>query len=184
MTRWVLAIVAICAATACRRSLKPGDPLRGLSRAERTQFDSGRVVFDSAFTPGTGLGPVFNAVGCCECHEDPTSGGTGDEVERHATAFHAVVAAGTRQCDELAAQGGFVYQNHVTPALHAALGIDSEPVPAAATAVGRRTTPNIFGFGLLDAVPDSVILAYADPNDADHDGISRPANRVLHGRLG
>ena len=184
MTRWVLAIVAICAATACRRPPKPGDPLRGLSRAERARFDSGRVIFDSAFTPETGLGPVFNAVGCGECHEDPTSGGTGDEVERHATAFHAVVPAGTRQCDELAAQGGFVYQNHVTPALHAALGIDSEPVPAVATAVGRRTTPNIFGFGLLDAVPDSEILAYADPDDSDHDGISGRPNRFFDGRLG
>src|SRR5207253_11071148 len=86
--------------------------------------------------------------------------------------------------DELAGQGGFVFQNHVTPALHAALGIDSEPIPAAATAVGRRTIPEIFGFGLLDAVPDSEILAYADSDDRDHDGISGRPNRFFDGRLG
>src|SRR6267378_2699278 len=175
--------MAMCAAAACRR-LQPGDPVRGLSAAERAQFDSGRAVFDRVFTPEKGLGPLFNANGCKECHEDPAAGGTGDEVERHATAFHANAPAGTRLCDELAAQGGFVFQNHVTPLLHAALGIDSEPIPAAATAVARRTTPEIFGFGLLDAVPDSEILAYADPDDRDHDGISGRPNRFFDGRLG
>lgn len=183
MRRGLVAIVVICATTACRPP-KPGDPLRGLSVAQRAQFDSGRVVFDSAFTPETGLGPLFNANGCGECHEDPAAGGTGDEVERHATAFHVVAPAGTRACDELVGQGGFVFQNQVTPALQAALGIDSEPIPAAATAVARRTTPEIFGFGLLDAVPDSEILAYADPNDRDHDGISGRPNRFFDGRLG
>src|SRR2546422_3263269 len=34
--------------------------------------------------------------------------------------------AGSRMCDELAAQGGFVFQNHVTPLLHAALGRSEE----------------------------------------------------------
>jgi CxxC motif-containing protein (DUF1111 family) len=179
-------IVVIAVATACQRPPKPGEPLRGLAAAERARFDSGRAVFDSVFTPETGLGPLFNANGCGECHEDPAVGGTGDEVERHATAFHAVLtaAAGARPCDELAGQGGFVFQNHVTPLLHAALGIDSEPVPPAATAVGRRTIPEIFGFGLLDAVPDSEILAYADPDDRDHDGISGRPNRFFDGRLG
>jgi len=102
MTRWSIAIVAICAAASCRR-LQPGDPVRGLSAAERAQFDSGRAVFDSVFTPEKGLGPLFNANGCKECHEDPVAGGTGDEVERHATAFHQNAPAGTRLCDELAA---------------------------------------------------------------------------------
>lgn len=184
MTRYGIAVLAMCAAAACRRAPQPGEPLRGLSAAERAQFDSGRAVFDSVFTPETGLGPLFNANGCKECHEDPAAGGTGDEVERHATAFHAVPPAGTRACDELVAQGGFVFQNHVTPLLHAALGIDSEPIPAAATAVARRTTPEIFGFGLLDAVPDSEIQAYADPDDRDHDGISGRPNRFFDGRLG
>ena len=175
---------AILAVTACQRPPKPGDPLRGLSAAERARFDQGKAVFDSVFTPETGLGPLFNANACAECHENPVAGGTGDEVERHATAFHEVVPAGVRQCDELAAFGGPVYQNHVTPALHTALGIDSEPVPPVATAVAARTIPDVFGFGLLDAVPDSEILAYADPDDRNHDGISGRPNRFFDGRLG
>ena len=166
---------------ACRRP-QPGDPLPGLSAAERDSFARGKVVFDSLFTPATGLGPLFNAEGCGECHETPVAGGTGDEVERHATAFHPTAAG--RPCDELAAEGGPVFQKRVTPALRAALHIDSEPVSPHATAIAARTTPDIFGFGLLDAVPDSVILSYADPDDRNGDGISGRPNRFFDGRLG
>jgi CxxC motif-containing protein (DUF1111 family) len=42
----------------------------------------------------------------------------------------------------------------------------------------------VFGFGLLDAVTDSTILAGADPGDADGDGISGRVNRFLDGRVG
>jgi len=174
--------LAALALIACRKPPAPGDPLAGLSAAERARFDSGKVVFDSVFTPEKGLGPLFNANACAECHEDPVAGGTGDEVERHATAFHPDATG--RACDELAGLGGPVFENHVTPALKAALGIDSEPVPPQATAVAARTTPFIFGFGLLDAVPDSVILSYADPDDRDHDGISGRPNRNFDGRIG
>src|SRR5439155_26780135 len=108
--------------------------------------------------------------------------GAREEVERHATAFHAGAAG--RPCDELAAEGGPVFQKRVTPTLHTALGIDSEPVSPRATAIAARTTPDIFGFGLLNAVPDSVILSYADPDDRNHDGISGRPNRFFDGRIG
>ena len=167
---------------ACRRPPAPGDALRGLSAAERARFDSGRAVFVQVFTPETGLGPLFNANACAECHEAPVVGGTGDEVERHAAAFHP--EASGRACDELPAFGGPVFQDSVTPLLRAALGIDREPVPPAATAIAARTTPDVFGFGLLDAVPDSAILALADPEDRNGDGISGRPNRFFDGRLG
>jgi CxxC motif-containing protein (DUF1111 family) len=169
---------------ACRRPAAPGDPLPRLSKAERARFDSGRVAFDSVFTPATGLGPLFNADACGECHEDLASGGAGDEVERHASAFHPTPPAGARPCDELIALGGPVFQRRVTPALRAAVGIDSEPVPPQVTAIAARTSPDIFGFGLLDAVPDSAILARSDPDDRDRDGISGRPNRFFDGRLG
>src|SRR5439155_13066986 len=38
-------------------------------------------------------------------------------------------------------------------------------------------------FGLLDAVPDSVILSYPDPDDRNGDGISGRPNRFFDGRL-
>jgi CxxC motif-containing protein (DUF1111 family) len=162
----------------CHPTVKPGDPLPGLTREQRAQFDRGAKVFDTVFTPETGLGPVFNSVGCAECHEDPVRGGTGDEKEVHATAFQPPL------CDPLVEEGGFVVQLAVTPALKAALGIDSEPFPPSATARAVRATPVVFGRGLLDLVPDSAILSYADPDDRDHDGISGRVNHFVDGRVG
>ena len=181
MTRHMGLVALVVTAVACKPP-KPGDPLGGLSPAERARFDSGRAIFDSTFTAATGLGPLFNASGCGECHEEPVTGGVGDEVERHAAVFHPERIGFV--CDQLADKGGPVFQDSVTPALRAALGIDSEPLPAGVTTVAARTTPDILGFGLLDAVPDSVILSYADPDDTNRDGISGRPNHFLDGRLG
>ena len=161
----------------CKRPLNPGDPLGGLTPEQRSQFDRGKVLFDGVFTPETGLGPLFNANACGECHEDPVPGGVGDEAEVHTAVFRAPI------CDPLIQEGGPVIQQVATPALKAALGIDSEPFPPSATTRARRTTPVVFGRGLLDAVPDSAILAFADPDDRDGDGISGRVGRFFDGRI-
>lgn len=178
-----LTILALCSfvfAAGCAKPSKPGDPLDGLTREQRDQFDRGRAEFERVFRPETGLGPLFNADACAECHEDPVPGGRGDEVEVHVSAFRPDGPL----CDPLVEKGGPVIQQRVTPALRAALGIDNEPVPAKATAIARRTTPDLFGFGLLDAIPDAAILALADPDDRDGDGISGRPNRFFDGRVG
>ena len=46
------------------------------------------------------------------------------------------------------------------------------------TMLSPRVTPPIIGMGLLEAIPEEDILAGADPDDADGDGISGRANRV------
>jgi len=163
-----------------------GSPLPRLSAAQRARFEAGRSVFATVFTPATGLGPLFNAVSCASCHEQPVVGGGGnndpaegsEDVEVHATAFRG------GQCDDLAAVGGPVFQKQVTPALADALHITAERIPAAATDSGHRTTPDVFGFGLLDAVPEREILARADPLDRNGDGISGRPNRTADGRVG
>jgi CxxC motif-containing protein (DUF1111 family) len=75
-------------------------------------------------------------------------------------------------------------QQHATALLTSVMGIDKEPMPPGATGVAFRTTPDVLGFGLLGAVPDSAILALADPDDRNGDGISGRPNRFLDGRLG
>src|SRR5919198_4068994 len=114
-----------------------GTPLRNLSAAQLQQFEIGRAVFQTDFTPETGLGPLFNAVSCAACHEDPVVGGGGsndpaeggEDVEVQATAFHG----GTAQCDDLGAIGGQVFQKQLTPAFSEFTHLVSEPIPAAAT---------------------------------------------------
>jgi CxxC motif-containing protein (DUF1111 family) len=172
-------MLATLPAACGKKQIKPGDPVDGLNREQRERFRRGRDIFNTVFKPETGLGPLFNSTSCAECHEDPVPGGVGDEVEVHASAFHP-----GRACDLLASEGGPVIQQHVTPALKAALGIDSEPFPKGATGRGVRSTNVVFGRGLLDAVPDAVILGFADPNDRNHDGIRGRPNRSPDGRIG
>ncbi len=174
-----LILAALVGLPACARRPEPGDPIGGLTREQRRRFDLGRAAFTRTFAPETGLGPLFNADSCAECHEEPAAGGPGDEVEVHAT---ALLPGGA--CDPLADAGGPVFQQRVTPALEAALGITEEPVPARATSRARRSTPDILGFGLLDAVPEAIILSYADPADRDGDGVSGRPNRFVDGRVG
>jgi CxxC motif-containing protein (DUF1111 family) len=169
---------AVLFAGACHPRTQIGDPLLGLKREERRLFDEGKNSFSRTFTPEQGLGPLFNSDSCGECHEDPVLGGSGDEVEVHATKF---VPPGF--CDPLFQEGGPVIQQQATPLLKAE-GVDQEQIPVSATGQARRSTPPVFGFGLVDAIPDETILAYEDPDDADGDGISGRANRFSDGRLG
>jgi CxxC motif-containing protein (DUF1111 family) len=155
-----------------------GEPLADLTADERARFEAGKAIFPQVFEPETGLGPLFNAPSCLECHEDPVVGGNGDEDE-----IHAANSGPGGSCDLLLASGGPVFQTEVTPALKAAMGIDREPIPAGAK-LAKRTAPDIFGFGLLNAVPDEYILARADSADANRDGISGRPNRFFDGRLG
>ncbi len=48
----------------------------------------------------------------------------------------------------------------------------------ASTLTSARVAPAVFGSGLLDAVPDTLIRALADPEDSNSDGISGRINQV------
>src|SRR5262245_54319368 len=121
----------------CPMPPQPGEPLRDLTPEQLASFNAGKAIFTKEFEPEEGLGPLFNAPACGECHEEPEVGGHGDEDETHAA---AAGAGGT--CDLLAAHGGPVFQAHTTPALKKALGIDSEPILDGATRA-TRTSPDI-----------------------------------------
>src|SRR5687768_8171705 len=51
---------------------EPGDvfdgPLPGLTPAELAAFVRGDDAFARQFSPGQGLGPIFNNVSCASCH--------------------------------------------------------------------------------------------------------------------
>ena len=155
----------------------PGQPVPGLTSAQVDQFGRGLQVFATVFSPETGLGPLFNSTSCAQCHNNPALGGYGDSAEVHVTAFHRGGA-----CQLLQAAGGPVVQSHATPLLQDALGITGEPTPPGATATAMRTTPLIFGLGLLDAVSDRTIkdLARVQYPDGVH---GRPAI-LPDGRIG
>jgi CxxC motif-containing protein (DUF1111 family) len=151
-------------------------PLAGLTPAELDRFNRGRAVFSRQFTEAKGLGPSFNSAACANCHEEPSTGGAGDDLDEDVETHVSRFSNGT--CDDLALFGGVVIQHHTTSLLQTYYpDILSEPIPVeAGTSVGHRSTPAIFGFGLLEAIPAATIMALADVNDADGDGVSgRPS---------
>lgn len=156
-----------------------GDPIPELTAAQRAAASRGRPLFDAVFEASDGLGPLFNGSSCATCHIQPASGGTSDRTVRLAT---RELPDGT--CDDLSLLGGPVFQNLRTMALRQAVGGGKEPIPAEATGRAERLAPDLFGFGLLDAIPEATILALADPGDSDGDGISGRPNRAPDGRLG
>lgn len=52
-----------------------------------------------------------------------------------------------------------------------------QPMPAGIQ-YSYRQAPGVFGLGLLEAIPDDTLLALADPDDANGDGISGRVNHV------
>lgn len=56
--------------------------------------------------------------------------------------------------------------------------------PHAGYMMSPRIAPVAFGVGLLEAIPEADILARADPDDADGDGVSGKANMVWDVRKG
>jgi CxxC motif-containing protein (DUF1111 family) len=50
--------------------------------------------------------------------------------------------------------------------------------------ISPRVTPQMIGLGLLEAIPAADILAHADPDDADGDGISGRPNIVISDQFG
>ena len=144
---------------------EPGEvfdaPVDGLSAAELAAFAEGDAQFGQPFSPGTGLGPIFNNVSCASCH----SGDGRGRVENALTRF----GIGTDPAESL---GGPQIQDR------AIAGAEREYLPAGVV-VSVRLPPPVFGVGLVEAIPDSVILAYVDSLDADGDGISGRPNWVV-----
>jgi CxxC motif-containing protein (DUF1111 family) len=59
---------------------------------------------------------------------------------------------------------------------------NGDPMPQN-TRMSYRQAPGVFGLGLLEAIDDETLLALADPDDSDGDGISGRVNMVWDGEL-
>ena len=172
-----VAMAAACADPEPETLPAPGEPLPGLSTGERGRFLLGRALFERLATADEGLGPLYNAERCSDCHDQPVTGGSGIQRVRvlKATRFE------DGRCDLLQSIGGDNIQRRATDLLKAH-GMGPEEVPEAATATALMTGPSLLGLGLLEAVPEAVLEEWADPDDRDGDGISGRLPRLPDGR--
>jgi CxxC motif-containing protein (DUF1111 family) len=136
-------------------------PLDGLTSTELAAFIRGDEEFGRRFAPAMGLGPIFNDVSCAACH-------SGDGRGRPE---NALVRIGSPDDDMYRSLGGPQIQDRAIP------GALAETTPPGVH-VSLRLPPPVFGVGLIEAIPEAAILAHADPDDANGDGISGRPNWV------
>jgi CxxC motif-containing protein (DUF1111 family) len=150
-------------------------PVEGLTAEEKLQFIRGDVAFnDEVFTAETGLGPLFVSTSCGNCHAGDGKGHPFTTLTR----FGQTDSTGNK----------FLHMGAPQLQNRAVINFMPEQIPAGAAST-RLTPPANTGMGFLDAVSDADILAMADPNDADGDGISGVPNWIhfkdyLHERTG
>jgi len=154
-----------------------GDPLPGLSDEELARFIQGRALFRRIFTDADGLGPLFNENSCNACHTDPADGGTGDQFMVRAAAISP-----DGHCDPLTSEGGDNLRQRVI-AIAAALGVGPDQVPHQASVTARFNVPFLFGLGLMEAIPDEVLIRQAEANAKRNNGIRGRAPLTMDGRV-
>ena len=171
-------------------------------------FNKVWVTAPASTTARDGLGPTFNARSCSGCHfrdgrgRPPDDGGEmdsmllrvslagdggqagvghvpgyGDQIEPHG--IDGVPGEATVRVRWVERPGR--YGDGTPYSLR-------EPVYALANPAfgplgddvlkSGRVAPAMIGLGLLEAIPEQTLLAWADPDDADGDGISGRVNRV------
>ena len=157
-----------------------------VSSVDTAAVQAGKDLFLHEWTPGDplaasgdGLGPVFNAKSCVECHRQGGAGGSGP-FETNVNVFtirprgdDRVLGARSRQ--------GVVHAQAVAPEFQETFGHVHPSLPAISPAgsslsmlpqngvrglnfpaginISQRKTPALFGAGLIDSIPDRDIIA-------------------------
>lgn len=172
-------------------------------------FEASFVTAPAPLNPG--LGPIFNNVSCAACHISDGRGKPPLPGEPLQSLLIRISIPGTDQYggpNPVPGFGGQLQQRAIAGQLpeadyillnnylteYFADGISYELVdpeyqitnpymafPSNAM-ISSRVAPPVFGLGLLEAVADEDILAFADETDRNGDGISGKANRVYDAR--
>ncbi len=140
-------------------------PFPGLTSDQRLAFARGDAAFEKSFSFKQGLGPIFNQSACESCHPSDGKSHPRTNLIRFGRNLGGMF-------DPLLEFGGPQLQERSIP------GVPPEIIPAHANAISVRGGPPVFGMGLIEGIPNGRILAHADPDDKDGDGISGRPNFV------
>jgi CxxC motif-containing protein (DUF1111 family) len=187
-------------------------PTSAFAFDQRFEFDLGQAVFDRPWVAAPastiasdGLGPYFNARSCSGCHIREGRGHPPQEGDTNMVSmlFSLSDASGApdpvygAQFQDMAVTGmasegkvrvryepvDYTYPDGETVTLRKPL-YSTDTQLSDGVALNPRIAPPMIGLGLLQAIEDEDILAHADPDDLDGDGISGRAERLGDGALG
>ncbi len=189
-----------------------------LTTEQKMDFVLGKSLFEklwvsspSSTTASDGLGPLYNARSCLQCHPKNGRGRPTEANNPADVAASMLVRLGlpsqapeptygsqfqTRAVQGVLAEGAIqVAYTPVTVTLD-----DGEVVTLRKpditltqlnygalhpdTQLSARIPPAVIGLGLLEKIPDEQIMALADPEDTDNDGISGRINEVVDFKTG
>lgn len=164
--------------------------------------------FVSAPSPiHSGLGPVFNNVSCVSCHHNDGKGTPTAGFNNSSLLIRISLPGEDETGAPLSIPSfGFQLQDRSvfssTPEAHVNIFYTDVPItyPDGSVVILRKPTytltnaykplpavynisprmaPPVFGLGLLEAIPESTILSFADPDDKDGDDISGRPNYIF-----
>src|SRR5437899_12923924 len=107
---------------------------------DQATFDADRAVFEEQEGRADGLGPVYNAQSCAECHQNPVTGGISQITELRAGHFDGI--------NFVDAVGGSLINDRATDAAI------QERAPAGNEVRTFRTSLNTLGDGFVEAIAD------------------------------
>ena len=145
-------------------------------------MDGAAAIFSEVDTPETGLGPVYNAVSCLDCHQNTAVGGASQVME-----FRAGHYDGSRQSTSLGRrQRGDTNGSTGTFVAATAVMANGTPIPERSLINQRaicagaqerltdadgiravRLSLSTLGDGFVEAVPDATLMAIAKSNHGE-----------------
>ena len=119
---------------------------------DQTTFDADRAVFEEQEGRADGLGPVYNAQSCAECHQNPVTGGLSQVTELRAGHFD-----GVNFTDHTG--GSLINDRAIDPAFQ-------ERVLGAFEVRTFRTSLNTLGDGFVEAIDSNTLNGIANNQPA------------------
>jgi len=135
---------------------------------DQATFEADLKVFEERDDLAKGLGPVYNAQSCAECHQNPVTGGISQVT---------VLRAGhqDREGNFVAAPGGSLIHDR---AIHPSI---QESVSPGENIRAFRTSLSVLGDGFVEAIDDETLLEIASNQPQLSSGMI--AGQVVHAPL-